>query len=572
MAHVSPAKVLTPLRLYLLGSFRIEREGQLIHLPTRKVESLLADLVLQPEKHSREKLAALFWGDVTDTQARCSLRKALTLLRKSLGDEILIADREAVQINPASPLWVDALEFKRISEESEIENLESAIELYRGDLLSDFYDDWILPEQEHFRTLYLDMLLRLTQEMRSRSEYERAIAFAHQVLASDAADERAHQHLMFCYLAIGNRSAALQQYEECERVLQEELGVKPMPETTALYQWIKQVPLQPRVHAALLTNLPIPLSSFIGREREMAEVKQLLRSAKTRLLTFTGAGGCGKTRLAIQVAADLVDSFKEGVWWVELAGLMDATLLPQAVAKVLGVREVPNEPLSQVLASYLRGKQLLLVLDNCEHLVTACAQLAQVLLTASPGLKILITSREVLNITGEIAWRVPSLSLPDLRNLPPIPQLTQYEGVRLFVERAIAANPNFALIAQNAQAVAQVCIRLDGIPLAIELAVARVKYLSVQQIAARLDDRFNLLTVGSRTALPRHQTLRATLDWSYDLLTDAERVLFHRLSVFAGGFTLQAVEAVCADKDETNELAMLQPTTLLDLLSRLVDK
>lgn len=316
------------------------------------------------------------------------------------------------------------------------------------------------------------------------------------------------------------------------------------------------------------TNLPHQVTSFIGREREINEIKRLLTA--TRLLTLTGAGGVGKTRLAVQVAADLVETCINGVWFIELAPLADSALVPQAVAAVLGVREQPGQPVLHSLKDHLRSKDILLVLDNCEHLIDACARLTDNLLHACPNLRILATSREALGISGETTWAVPSLSLPGVQDpRPTFAELPQYEAVQLFVERAVAMQPSFKLTALNASAVAQVCQRLDGIPLAIELAAARVKVLKTSEIAARLDDRFHLLTISSRTALPRHQTLRAAIDWSYDLLTLPERVLLQRLSVFAGGCTLQAAEQVCTDQPERDGIFSSQ---ILDLLARLVDK
>ena len=293
-------------------------------------------------------------------------------------------------------------------------------------------------------------------------------------------------------------------------------------------------------------NLPIPLNRFIGRQREIAEVQRLL--SESRLATLTGPGGCGKTKLALEVAANLVDAYADGVWWIELAPLADSTLLPQVMAAVLGVREQPEEPILHSLVHTLRPKNMLLVLDNCEHLIEACARLAEALLGACANLRILATSREALNIAGENTWTVPSLSLPDMgEKRLTFTELSQYEAVQLFVDRAVAVQPGFKLTELNAQAVVQVCQRLDGIPLAIELAAARMKVLQSAEIAKRLDDRFNLLTSGSRTALPHHQTLRAALDWSYNLLSEPERMLLRRLSVFAGGCTLEAVEQVCTD-------------------------
>ena len=311
-------------------------------------------------------------------------------------------------------------------------------------------------------------------------------------------------------------------------------------------------------------NLPLQLTSFIGREHEISEARRLLRSA--RLLTLTGPGGTGKTRLSLQVATEMLAEFPDGAWLVELAPISQPALVLQAVAQTLALRAEAGRPLQQVLADHLRDKTELLILDNCEHLVEACAQLVELLLRGAPGLRILANSREVLGIAGESSYSVPSLSIPDLRHLPLLETLSQFEAVRLFMERAAAVRPAFALTEGNAQAVAQICQRLDGIPLAIELAAARVRALSVEQIAARLDDRFGLLTGGGRTAAPRQQTLRATMDWSYELLSEAERLLLRRLSVFAGGWTLEAAEAACAAEQGSGG------EEVLDLLTQLVSK
>ncbi len=314
---------------------------------------------------------------------------------------------------------------------------------------------------------------------------------------------------------------------------------------------------------SLPNNLPRSLTSFIGREREMAQVTRLL--ASSFLLTLTGAGGCGKTRLALQVAADLVEEYPDGVWLVELAPLSDPTLVPQTVASTLHVREQPGRPIIETLSNFLGPKTILLVLDNCEHLVAACARLAEALLQTCPHLRMLATSQEPLRIPGETIFPVPSLAVPDLDRLPSLESLTGNEAVRLFIERSRAALPDFIVTDHNATPIAQVCHRLDGIPLAIELAAARVKILPVSQIASRLDDRFRLLTGGSRTTLPRHQTLRSTMDWSYALLSEPERKLLRRLSVFARGWTLEAAEEICGGSD-------LVQGEVLDLLGQLVDK
>ncbi len=329
-------------------------------------------------------------------------------------------------------------------------------------------------------------------------------------------------------------------------------------------------------------NLPHPLTSFVGREREIAEARSLLGG--TRLLTLTGTGGVGKTRLAHEVAAGLVDAFRDGVWLVELAALAEATLVPKAVASILEVRKEAERPLTETLVHELRADQLLLVLDNCEHLVGACGALADALLRACPHLRILATSRQTLGVAGETTYPVPSLTLPTEGDGP---GSLESEAVRLFAERALAAVPSFTLTGRNASAVERICRRLDGIPLAIELAASRVAVLSPEQIARRLDDRFRLLSGGSRTALPRYRTLRALVDWSHELLETTEQVLFRRLAVFAGGWTLEAAEAVCAfgagEREQGNGEreeddfpspfpVPLSPDAVLDLLSGLVAK
>lgn len=322
-------------------------------------------------------------------------------------------------------------------------------------------------------------------------------------------------------------------------------------------------PLKSLDNPELPNNLPQQVTSFIGREKEIETVKTLL--GKTRLLTLTGSGGCGKTRLGLQVAAEVLEDYPDGAWLVELAPLADSALVPQAVASVVGVREEAGKPFVQTLVSFLKPKRLLLVLDNCEHLLVACAQLTDTLMRTCPNLKILASSREGLGIAGETLYRIPSLSQPDLKQTATPTSLTAYEAVSLFVERAMAALPSFSVTNANAPAVASVCHRLDGIPLAIELSAARVRSQTVEEINNKLDHRFRLLTGGSRTALPRHQTLRALIDWSYDLLNDQEKSLLCRVSVFAGGWTPEAAESVGIGPN-------VEEWEVLDLLMSLVDK
>jgi non-specific serine/threonine protein kinase len=317
-------------------------------------------------------------------------------------------------------------------------------------------------------------------------------------------------------------------------------------------------------------HLPAPVSSFVGRTQELVDVRTLLGT--TRLLTLTGTGGVGKTRLAIEAARSVQMEFADGVWLIELAPLADSRLVPQAVAAVLGVREQPGQPLLATLAGALRRRTLLIVLDNCEHLLQGCADLVASLLQASVGCRLLATSREALGIAGETNFRVPPLSLPHPQRGDLAEHLAKSEAVRLFADRASEANREFALTDQNALAVAQLCRRLDGIPLALELAAARTQMLTVEQIGARLGDHFALLSTGDRSGPVRHQTLKATVDWSYALLTAPERVLFEQLSVFAGGWTLEATEAVCAPGETGTEQSGNPPGVVLDVLGSLVDK
>ncbi|HEY4846077.1 MAG TPA: tetratricopeptide repeat protein, partial [Candidatus Dormibacteraeota bacterium] len=310
-------------------------------------------------------------------------------------------------------------------------------------------------------------------------------------------------------------------------------------------------------------NLPTQTTTFVGRTRELTRAAELLKT--TRLLTLTGPGGSGKTRLALHLAADLLDRYPDGVWLVELAPVTDPAAVGPTVAAALHIGERPGRPAVDTIIAPLRSRQLLLVLDNCEHLIAACADLADAVLHACPRLTILATSREGLNVPGESLMPVPSLRVPAGDTLPPLDELRHYEAIGLFVDRSAAHQPAFTLTEENANDVVRICRRLDGVPLALELAAARVRVLSVAQVASRLDDRFRLLTGGGRTVVARQQTLRALIDWSYDLLSEPERVLLRRLSIFVRGWSLEAAEAVCSGDGIARE-------AILELLAHLVDK
>jgi predicted ATPase/class 3 adenylate cyclase len=312
-------------------------------------------------------------------------------------------------------------------------------------------------------------------------------------------------------------------------------------------------------------NLPAQSTSFIGRAQEIAQINALLEQDTARLVMLTGPGGIGKTNLTLQVGRNVLEQFPDGVWLVELAPIADPDLVPKTAAAALGLRELPNQPVLEMMVEHLGDKECLLILDNCEHLVNAAARFVQTVIQACPKVKILASSREALGMYGEIPYRVPPLSFPEGHHLPPLEMWKKYDALRLFVERATAVLPAFQVTDGNFAPLVKICRRLDGIPLALELAAARVNILTIGQIANRLDDRFRLLTGGSRTALPRQQTLRALIDWSWDLLSEEEQVLLGRLSVFAGGMDLEAVEAVCAGDN-------LDIYDLLDLLGDLVNK
>jgi non-specific serine/threonine protein kinase len=310
-------------------------------------------------------------------------------------------------------------------------------------------------------------------------------------------------------------------------------------------------------------NLPVDLTRFIGREKEIQEVKQLM--AKHRLVTLTGVGGTGKTRLSLQAARELVDDFTHGAWVIELSTIFEKDQVLRALAAVLDVREKTNQPLLESIINYLKPRKLLLIMDNCEHLIAACAGLVEALLTACPDIQIMVTSREALGVQGEVSFHVPSMKLPDPDSPPESHSAWDVESMQLFMDRAMSVKSDFSPNIQDTQAVVRICSRLDGIPLAIELAAARVRALPVEEIANRLSDRFRLLTGGTRSAMPRQQTLQALIDWSFDLLNDQEKLLLRRMSVFTGGSSLEAVEKICSGSG-------IEEIEILDLVTRLVDK
>jgi predicted ATPase/DNA-binding SARP family transcriptional activator/DNA-binding CsgD family transcriptional regulator len=576
------------VRVWLLGGFRISVGSRTIgedHWRRRKAAALVKLLALTPShRMHREQVMSLLWPHLSGRAAANNLHRTLYVTRRTLEPDTPTTSRyltlrgEKLVLCPEGDLWIDVEVFEQAAADARRSRdpaaYQAAIDLYAGELLpEDRYEEWTEVRRRRLREMYLSLLLDLAHLQEKREDHDSAAEALGEVLAEDPAREEAHVGLMRLHALCGRQGEALRQYERLEEVLSREHGTKPSATSRALREEIgaNMFPppegQQPVVSepASSKHNLPAQRTSFLGRAREMLEVKRAL--AMTRLLTLTGAGGTGKTRLAQEVAKDLVGVYPDGVWLVELAGLYEPELVAQVVAETLRVREHSGRPLGTTLAEELRAKQLLLVLDNCEHLIEAVARFTDDLLGACPKLLILATSREPLRVPGEVVRQVAPLPVPD----PNDPALLSEGGLarlavtRLFLDRAHRREDDSAFSERGVQAVASVCRRLGGIPLAIELAAARTTTLSAEQIDERLQDSLGLLTTGFRSADPRHRTLRATLDWSYALLSESERVLFRRLSVFAGGYTLEAAEAL-GSGEGAGEGEVLDP------LSRLVDK
>jgi predicted ATPase/DNA-binding SARP family transcriptional activator len=629
---IAPITPPDQLRIWLLGGFRVAVGAQAVdprQWRRRKVASLIELLAVAGGRLHRDQVLEQLWPELTTEAAANNLYQALHYGRRLLdsGDptrsRLLQIQTDIVELCPAGELWIDAAAFEVAATKARVSHdldaYRAALDLYAGDLLPDEpYEEWVTSRREALRQTYLELLLDLARTEESRRETNGAISTLQRALVVDPVNEKAHVGLMRLYAQTGRRQQSLRQYQTLQERLQAELSAEPDPKTQRLYRAILDGRYPAREHdaeqspaaerspgAARLVetvvdrvaekpsspphNLPLQLTRFVGRESAKADVARLL--ASSRLVTLIGPGGCGKTRLALEVGSAARVSFPSGVWLVELAPLVESTQVPRAVADVLSVVESSGRPLVEAIASYINGRNVLLILDDCEHLIDATAHLVDALLRLCPDLQILATSREALRVPGEITWLVPSLTLPDPRRSYAPSDLTCFESVQLFLDRAAAAQPTFEITDVNGPAIAQVCYRLDGIPLAIELAAARVRLLSPEQIAARLDDRFRLLAGGSRTALPRHQTLRAAIDWSYALLAQPERAVLRRLAAFAGTWSLESAEAVCSGvlgarswvlgKEEsdgslgtpsTQDLAPSTQLDVLDLVARLVDK
>ena len=576
------------VRIRLLGGFSVSVGDRTVWKDAwrlRKAANLVKLLALAPgHRLHREQVMELLWSDLGRMAASNNLRQALYTARQVLkpdspdGSRYLASQDESLMLCPEDSLWVDVEAFERAASiargSREPTAYEAALELYAGELLpTDRYEEWAEQHRRRLRETYLSLFLGLARLHEERADRESAAEALRRLISEEPIREEAHVNLMRLYALSGSKGEALAQYVQLEEILAKKLYAEPAASSRALREEIAAGRFPPQETPSLGSppkkapdagkhNLPAPRTSFVGREREIVESKREL--AMTRLMTFTGVGGAGKTRLALEVARDLVGAYQDGVWLVELAPLSEERLVPQAVARAMRVREQPGRPLIDTLTEALHKKATLLVLDNCEHLADSVAHLADTLLDSCSHLRVLSTSRETLEVEGEVVWRVPSLSVPDKDRLPAAGELMRYDAVRLFVERTRLRLSAFELTPQNATAVTEVCRKLEGIPLAIELAAARMDVLTAEQIAQRLDRALGLLT-GGRAEVPRHRTLRATLDWSHELLSEPERKLFRKLSVFAGGWTLEAAEAVGAGDG-------IEEGDVVELFLMLVDK
>lgn len=585
------------MRFGVLGPLAVWTEdGEPVAIPGRKVRALLAGLLVDPGRPVPvDRLVDDLWGDATPANPAGALQVRVSQLRRALaqaepGGRELVASRPPGYLLRVEPDAVDAGRFTTLTEQARTTEdpraraavLSEALALWRGPAFADFADHEFT--RAAITRLDEQRLAVLEQQAEARLDLGE-----HSLLAGELGDlvdqhpyrERLRAAHMRALYRAGRQGEALDSYQDLRRRLADELGLDPGPELATLHKAILEqdpaltpapAPAAP-VAARPTTNLPAPMTELVGRDQAVAEVGA--RLATGRLVTLTGSGGVGKTRLAIAVAATLVDRFADGAWLVELAGLARpgepeaAPDLAEPVMAALDVRDPPGSdepvPARERLAGALRGRDVLLVLDNCEHLVEQVAGLVESLLPAAPGLRVLATSREPLRLVGEVVWDVPPLAVPDRAAGADPAVLARSSAVQLFAARAAAADRRFTLDPDTGPAVAELCRRLDGIPLALELAATRVPALGVPGLVSRLDDRFPLLSAGPRDAPARQRTLTAVIDWSWQLLTGPERVVLRRLAVHSDGCTLEAAEAVCAGGE-------VPAGGVVDLLARLVDR
>lgn len=562
------------LEFRILGLLQVVLDGRVVELRAAKVRTLLGMLLISPNQVvAADRLAEGLWSDDRPDSAVNTLQGYMSQLRRALGGDP-IQTRSPGYLLGVDEKHIDAVRFERLLDEGRRARargdpnraaflLAQALELWRGEALADFtYAEWAQTAIARLQELRLVATEEWIEARLDLGEHREVLAELDALVSVHPLRERLWAARILAFYRSGRQADALRAYQELRRTLGEELGIAPSPALAALEESVlcQQASLEWRPRHSLW-RFPVARSTFVGRDQELKELKKLVE--ETGLLSVVGAGGIGKTRLAMEVAGALSGDYEE-VRLAELAALTDPALVVPEIARACDVGEENGRALLDTLVDALRMRHLLLVLDNCEHLVEAAAVVVDAILRGAPNVSILATSRQPLRIPGERIWRAPSLPVPLTDNLSP-ESLLSFDSVRLFATRAADIDARFMMTSESASAVAQLCRRLDGIPLALELAAARIATLSPAQIAARLDDRFRLLRGGSRAALPRHQTLSAAVEWSFDLCSPPEQRLFRRLSVFAGGFTLAAAEAICADD-------LLPHDDILDVLAGLVDR
>ena len=581
----SPSPVPAGGTVRLLGPFAVELGGRPVGLGGLRQRAVLALLAMRAnDVVARDTLIEELWAGSPPASAVSTLQGYVSHLRRALeGGPFTLASRGPGYALEADERLIDAHLFLLLVAEAQTEmgdgraamaaeRLEEALALWRGPALADFaYEDFARAAATRLEEARLAALSLRVEADLTLGHHRAAATRLEQLVRDHPLREDFRAQLMRAMAAGGRRAEALRVYQEGRRIFSEELGLDPSLSLQRLERAIlAQDPSveEPPTPVTAPNRLPAATTSFVGRQEELKSVADLVR--ERRLVTITGPGGIGKTRLALEVARALAAEQPDGAFLVELASVADPGLVAPTVAKVLGAQVQPDRPVLETLEQVAAHRSALIVVDNCEHVLEAAATVTSALLRAAPGTRVVATSRQPLGLAAETVWSTPTLEVPAGGGpgpgaAPDAEDLLASDAVRLFVERADTAWPGFSLSEDNAAAVARICQRLDGMPLAIELAAARLRSLSVEQVADRLDDRFRLLTTGDRAALPRQRTLEASVEWSHDLLTDDERALFRRLAVFAGSFDLGAAEAVCSDEG-------LDVVAVVDLCGELVDK